>query len=305
MFYFLERWTKEKLLDHIDEMAVWTKILGYSPKLGHKILSPFRSDSKPSCVIVSYGGRIVFIDWARGVRYDAVSAYILLHPGKVWLEVVDDLLSMAISTKPVYAEKKVNSLFPIYRDWDDRDKVFWTKRNIRKKQLDRHTTLVRPSSGFTYGGGETNHFSLSYAYHHHDKVKIYFPEDRPTGSKFLGNMNRDTLWMLQRDSDVLLVSKSHKDMLVLENICPFDLTHVQSETSLPSQNIIDRWSINYKKIFIFFDNDEAGVANAQKLCEKINGHVRTIMLQDFKDIDEMVVKTNIQTATKAFKSLIQ
>lgn len=305
MFYFLEKWTKEKLLDHVDEMAVWTKILGYTPKIGQKILSPFRSDSNASCVIVSYRGRIIFVDWARGVRYDVVSAYLLLHPSKKWTEVVDDLLSMAINTKPTYAEKKISSLFPIYREWNDKDKQFWSKRNIRKKQLDRQSTLVRPSTGFTYNNSETNHFSLSYVYHHNDKIKIYFPEDKPTGIKFLGNMNKDTLWLLDRESDVLLISKSHKDMLVLENICPFNLTHVQSETSLPSQTIIDQWSIKYKKIFIFFDNDETGVLNAQKLCEKIDGHVRTIMLQDFKDIDEMIVKTNIKTATLAFKNLVQ
>jgi len=295
---------KQWLLDNIDELQVWSNILGYRAELDKLILNPLRNDRRlGSCSLKEVRGRICLIDFAHKETsgFDCVSAYRYKNPGKSWGDVCEDLMSMgqiqSTSVKPSVIKEKRNTKYePIYREWTKDDKQWWRDRGVFMKQLNRTQTLTLPVTG--YYKEKNNKSSLyqtqerCYCYHFKEKVKFYFPERK--SYRFEGNSYEDDLWFLNRKSDTLIICKSHKDLLVMENLCDFNLTMVQSESTLPSSEKFYEWECSHKEIIIFMDNDSPG----RKMAESIKKQIlylptRIIEIEKetgHKDIDEFRVK---------------
>jgi len=299
---------KQWLLSQIDQERVWANIIGYSFKLGQKILNPLRTDKHVGSCSINWSNKsenLVLLDFAdsRTNGFDCITAYQFLHPQKSWDEVCNDLLRIA-QAMPTSAYKVVPGLVkqsevdfvPIYRDWLESDIQWWNKRGVRLDQLERPDTLTLPVSGYIQkkeGKQSEVHFSeLCYCYHHLDKFKFYFPNRKSW--RFIGNMNKNDVWFLNRMSDILFICKSAKDLLVIENLCDFNLTMIQSETNYPSNDIFYEWECSHKKAYVLTDNDNAGRRISQEIkkqflyipCETIEVEPET----NCKDIDEYYVK---------------
>lgn len=315
---------KQWLLSQIDQERIWANIIGYSFKLGQKILNPLRTDKHVGSCSINWSNKsenLVLLDFAdsRTNGFDCITAYQFLHPQKSWDEVCNDLLRIA-QAMPTSAYKVVPGLVkqsevdfvPIYRDWLESDIQWWSKRGVRLDQLERPDTLTLPVSGYIQkkeGKQSEVHFSeLCYCYHHLDKFKFYFPNRKSW--RFIGNMNKNDVWFLNRMSDILFICKSNKDLLVIENINDsFNLTHVISEsTGHPTTDIIFEWESIYKKIFILFDNDEAGRRGSELLKSKFLYSDVSILnmsnIYNHKDIDEFFCKEGIHKTKLFFDKLI-
>lgn len=292
---------KEWLLSNIDQLKVWSNILGYSARTGEKILNPLRVDKHlGSCHLWDNGRSIILIDLAHSKTsgYDCVTAYRYLNPYKKWSEVCSDLLNMAqvlpISSYRVVPglPKKEQIIEPIYRDWLDEDLIWFEEQGVFKWQLDRESTLVKPVKGYIQtkeGKKSEQHFNEQcYCYHHNGKVKLYWPKRKQW--RFLGTMGRDDLWVIHgEDSTNLLVTKSHKDALALESCLSFSITHTQAETSIPSGHILLEWEMGFDNIFILMDNDIPGIEGANNLAKQfIYKKPKLLFLEDYKDITEMI-----------------
>jgi hypothetical protein len=292
--------TKEELIKMVDQASVWSAILGFIPKGTFR--SPFRSDPKPGCKLDWYDGKLLFVDWSRGVYLDCIEAYKLLNPHKKWYEISRDLRKHILYNKSVQVEREKE--FKVkYSEWKTNHKEYWYQRGVTSFQLNRPSTLVRPLKGFEFEKKQVDFFDLCYGYHFEGRVKAYFPQEQPINLKFLGNQKRNDVWHLRRGSKTLLISKAHKDLLVLENLCEFDLTHVQGERLFPTQNKMDMWSIEYDLIYILFDNDPVGIEGANLLCNLLSTETRLIFTPTFKDIDEMAVH-NFNQAKECLQTLI-
>lgn len=308
---------KEWLLSNIDQLKVWSNIIGFNAKIGEKILNPLRDDKHlGSCYLTELGRSIVIIDHAdsKTSGYDCVSAYKYLHPYKKWGEVCSDLLNMAQINIPVSSYrvipgiKKEQSFTPIYRDWLDSDLEWFEKQGVFKWQLDRESTLVKPAKGYIQikeGKTSEQHFSEQcYCYHHNGKIKFYWPKRKQW--RFLGNMGRDDLWMIKgEDSTNLLITKSHKDTLALENCLPFSITHTQSETSIPSGDILLEWEMGFDNIWILFDNDQKGREGAEHLYKQfIYKKPKLLFLEDYKDPTAMIKEEGLRETTDYLMSIL-
>lgn len=313
MFIYFNR---QDLINTIDQLSIWQSIVGYV-KLGDMLLNPLRQDNHlGSCFLKEHNGRIVLSDWAskKHSGIDCIGAYMMLNPTKKWDQVCEDLLllSRKLPTSSYISipgiekpkEKVISQFFPIYRNWEIRDKNYWKSRSVNLAQLERPDTLVRPISGYTQlKGGKSfeMHFNeLAYCYHHNNKVKFYFPDRK--SFRFLGDATCNDIWHLERDK-TLIISKSHKDMLVWENVTEHSLTHVQGEEFVhPDDLTIFNWELKYDRFIIVFDNDNAGREGAERLSKKFlykTPEIYTIIHPDIKDIDDLVVAKGLKK-TKSF-----
>jgi hypothetical protein len=128
-----------------------------------------------------------------------------------------------------------------------------------------------------------------------DFIKLYRPlaKLRGYGKKFISNYNRDVISGLEQmtyvknlyNSDVLIITKSLKDVMVL-----FELGYCaispMSETTKLSSRFIDSLKSKFKHIYIFFDNDDTGVnfANSYGLDTIF---INDVLTKDISDFVEM------------------
>lgn len=310
----------KELLSSINQEKVWFNIVG-NVRLEQFILNPLREDKHAgSCRLIERNGTIFLHDWASKEYSwkDCISTYCELHPYKSWKEVCYDLLNMSrnniqmsyMSIPGIKKEKKIIEYKPIYRDWSLQDKKYWSKRGVHLEQLERKSTYTKPIKGFyKYENGvesKTLFGDLCYCYHFNNKVKMYFPNKRH--QRFEGNQTHKDIWEIQRDK-TLLISKSNKDMLVLENIVPFSITHVQAEEyGFPPNEKIFEWETYYNKVIIFLDNDNAGIKGATRLGSMfIYIQPEIIYIDpkyDIKDIDEMYCQWGEQETIDYLNSLL-
>ncbi len=296
-------YTRDRLLQSIDQIKIWHSIVGYC-QLGEFILNPLRVDNhKGSCSLIEYQGRIILQDWAskKHSGADCISAYCTINPHKTWQEVCTNLLELSKGFVPTSAyvaipglvkKSKTLELIPIYREWQIRDKEYWGKRGITKSQLERDN-LVRPIQGYIQikeDRKSEQHFNeLAYCYHYEERVKFYFPERKEF--RFLGNINRNDTYFINKGSSTILITKSLKDMLVLDNLTSFNLLHIQSENSDPDGHIILDWEFGHKDAILFYDNDNAGIEGMKRLASKFLYLEPSLFWINpdtgFKDIDEM------------------
>lgn len=311
IYDYLSYGNKKWLLNHIDQQVVWSSIIGYNVELNKLILNPLRNDkSLGSCLItIDSQGIYNLVDYAdsRTNGFDCISAYRYLYPHKSWNEVCYNLLNIgqiiptsAYKSVPGLIKKKQEvTLIPIYRDWSQQDLDWWYKRGVTIDQLNREETLVKPIKGYIQTKenkqSEVHFNEQCYCYHHQDKVKFYFPNRK--NYRFLGNMTKNDVWFLNRNSDTLFICKSHKDLLVIENICDFSLSLVQSETNYPSSDKFYEWECFYKQVIICMDNDQTGRNIAQEIkkqflyipCKIIEIEPET----KYKDFDEYYIKEGL------------
>lgn len=101
--------------------------------------------------------------------------------------------------------------------------------------------------------------------------KLYFPFRKKT--RFLTN-NPISIEGLQqlKDNDYLIITKSRKDKMLLDqifidlNISNVDVVALHSESIYVPDNIIKYLKSKYKEIFSIFDNDKAGIECTQNFA---------------------------------------
>jgi len=293
-FYHISR---KELFSRIDQLNVWRQIVGHV-NVEEWFLNPFRNDTrKGSCCLIWTGDTLRLKDFAHPETsgLDCIAGYMKYYPHLSWNQVCANLLSLNVSLvassyKILPGLTKEETKFEcFYRDWQDRDLEYWIKRGVEQWQLDRKETLVRPIEGFIKHSEpklERYFGDLAFAYHFDSRVKIYFPNrEKP---RFIGNAKQGDLWHLRKGSDMLVIQKSHKDLLVLDGLSEYDIAAVQSEQSVISPEVMFEWESYYSKVFIWYDPDDAGQNGANKLKEKfLYTDVELITSEGGKDLDEM------------------
>ena len=274
---WLKYHTRTELLNSINQIDCWGKILGHRGELGQYILNPLRPDANVgSCYLSEWKGKIVLTDWAnyKFSGYDCISAYMELNPTKSWQEVTVDLLRVGSYQNYVPAvtkRKKTIDLKPIYKEWTESELKWWADQGVFKEQMDRKETLVRPIKGYIHkkeGKEMTVYLSEpAYCYHHKGRYKFYFPTRKE--NRFLGNQTRDDVWFLDRGTPELLICKCAKDFLCLENLVNYSLTYVQGENyGHPSDLQIYEYEVKFSSVKLLFDKDDAGLEGMKRLQKR-------------------------------------
>lgn len=175
---------------------------------------------------------------------------------------------------------KVNIKIQIkLRKWDRSDKEFWSSYGISLRTLKRYR--VKPITHFFLNETPNKCIQPAYAYFENKDNEITYKIYQPRAEKKLkwrGNVGYD-IWQgwtqLPDEGKLLIITKSYKDIMSIDDVCGYNSVSPQSESTHPKEYVVDELKKRFNKIVVLFDNDfdnpeNPGRLNAIKFCEKYN-----------------------------------
>jgi hypothetical protein len=322
-----------------DEQIFSYYLPSYS--LGSKgaINSPFRDDSKPSFGIF-YADKIskwLFKDAGINKTGGAFSFVQELHKLNSYFEAVckvaedfglgDKMIIPNSSFKPVDKKRiytaqhnALNTVYqkdiiitPITRDWDDRDKRFWYDQyRIKKSTLDKFNVLPITHIKIQYGDGNVSTIkqdNFAYAYEEYKdgiySYKIYQPFNEK--HKWRNNIVPGAHFgyrQLPDTRDILIITKSGKDVMAIHDTLGIPSIAIQAESHRIKKSVMDEYKKRFKKVYILFDNDEAGIKAIEIYKQLYDGiHILSLPKDYPKDFSDTIKYKGVELTKQLFKNL--
>jgi hypothetical protein len=263
--------------------------------------SPLRQDNFPSWIVSTKYGPLLYKDFSTGESgniFEFVLQYEKLANKYEALSFLLETYENKSKGSPVAKEKRSyqTKIGVKYRDFNSLDKEYWSAISISKMQLDKY--YVRPISHVFVNDYCFKADPLAYAYHEYKEhtmtFKIYQPYN--PDHKWMNNSD-SSVWegwdqMLAKDSRVLFVTKSRKDVMFIDQHTDYCAVSMQSEGVIPKlhvfQELIEKK--HFTKLFLLYDNDEKGVAYSYKVMEEVGNKLNFkqifIDMNDGKDITD-------------------
>lgn len=168
--------------------------------------------------------------------------------------------------------------------------VFNIKSVYRNGKLHSKATKSNPIFAYSFPSG---------------RIKLYRPLSVDKSKKWYGNSSSDDLGgfeQLPKKGNLLVITKSLKDTMVLCEMgipaLSFNAESVGVGENTDYADLIKMLKYRFYNVVVLYDNDDAGIVAARKLCAKYN--LRSIVLQKEKDISDLVFRYG---KPKAFKQL--
>lgn len=273
-------------------------------RLGESCRSTLRVDKNPSVTFfVGDNGKLIYYDFKEGrsldcfgyvqrafnVNYDKALNKVATDFGLINPKTIDNPrrieLALEEGAKLDRDFKKETLIQFTTKPWDKETLKYWSLFEITESELRTENVypvdrlflnkqeIYNPMNTPRYAKVETYTPNLAEPDYIKHGVKIYSPYDQ--SMKWLSSIpihipfGLDTL---NYESNVVFITKSFKDMIVLKKV--FDsviATQNESEASMSEMTIVMLDKMFDKKIIVF-DNDETGVMNSKKFNEKGFGY---------------------------------
>lgn len=281
----------EEILSKVSELDILNYYFGVD-KIPTIISSPLRPDNHPSFGLYSIDGQK--IHWTDLATKDRGGTFDLL--GKYWGESYNDVLAhiwedlskitrtngySALGKPKIATTKEYSSSIDLQcktREWREYDLEYWASFGITLEWL-KYADIYPISHKIIIKGGNRMVFpadKYAYAYVEYKEgrvtLKIYQPFNQK-GYKWSNRHDRSviSLWTkVPEFGDRVCICSSMKDALCLWANTGIPSLSVQGEGYTMSETAINELERRYKKVYIIFDSDEAGIKDAQKL-EEITG----------------------------------
>lgn len=284
--------TPEQVLQKVSQEEIFQFVLGKHPDSASRFLSPFRIDKKANCRFeVIADGTLLFVDFGdKSTTHRTCFKAVMDKYGII----LDSAVNMIVSHFELSSSEEnyvpVTKTFTIEKadkeekestiitydivPYAKRDKLHWSQFLITPSQLLEDNVYSTNKYYLTRNGVKRgiNLFTKCYAIDFITRVKLYQPSS--VDYRWITNCDENNIGNfdnLPLTSDVLLIKKSYKDHRVIRNL-PLDLNVVwfQNEGCIPDIYILINIAARFKKIVVFYDNDEAGVKAAIRLVSIFN-----------------------------------
>ena len=290
--------TKVNILKAISPEEIFRHYLGFDFACKKLYLSPLRDDKKPTFgLYYNSRGELRYKDFngSQGSCFDLVMQKYRVDFYEA-LQIINRDFSLGFGS---FAERKGN----VYTILAKREKLDYTE--FKEKFKSKNTQIQFKPQLFTtsdigywlkYGITKDtlvkfNVYSAKYVFLRKQLVMYYnrncpvycyvFPDNRvkvyrPLASKFrwLSNTSSDNIqgrlpWLKEEGS--IIITKSMKDVMCLYEM-GYKAVAPQGETQHLSKAIIEDFFGKFNKIYILFDNDEAGISGARNLYTQLSPH---------------------------------
>lgn len=307
--------TLDYILSKVTEYDIYARYLGQF-KIGFIYNSPFRKDKNPSFGIFRSrkSGRLLFKDHGNGECGDVIK-FVELYTG---ITNYNDLLKQIVkdmqitnntvlhSTKEI---KKDNEtvIGVVRQDWTDIDKAYWSQFGITLNTLKKFK--VSSIKYYLCNGIVKSIYkdeNPMYAYKVYDHFKIYKPlADKYT--KWRNNLTENDIQgyeQLPRNGDLLIITKSLKDVMVLYEM-GYNAISPSSESTFIPDKALEVLKRRFKRILLCFDRDSSGCKNMRKISLKtgLNGFLVHKKFQS-KDISDAVKRNGFETVKNWLKETL-
>ena len=198
------------------------------------------------------------------------------------------------------------------RDFQQHDIEYWNQFGISLDILNKNN--VKAISHLFYGNSppiefSKNHLVYSLDYYVHEGIfrrKIYQPLSLT--DKWKSNCDFSIVQHYNRTpkegGDLLFIQSSLKDCMVMEVMGYYSVAPNAESTWLPDyywNKLKERW----ENIVIMFDNDDPGIAYAQRLSDKYNIPYIHTPINEPKDISDFVKEYGLLEGNNLIKKLIK
>lgn len=274
--------TLDYILSKVSEYDIYAHYLGkFKPGLIYN--SPFRKDSNPSfgVFLSKRTGKLLFKDHGSGVCGDIIKFVRELTGITNYNDVLQEIVNrLKITNKTVLKSTKLieskETIIGIVRQpFTEKDKQYWATFNISIPTLEKFN--VNSIKYYLCNGivkGIYKEENPMYAYKVYNNFKIY----KPLGDKFTKWRNNLTEYDIQgyaqlpKKGNLLIITKSLKDVMVLHEMGYFAVSPSSESTFIP-ETVLNDLKKRFKHILLCFDRDVPGVTNMRKVSLKtgLNG----------------------------------
>lgn len=300
----------EELLSKVSEISIAAKYLDIT-EIPCVINSPLRRDNRPSFGLYSFDGQKVrYTDYATGERggiFDLLSKLWNIPYAEVLERVADDFITykgtgeVKINTDCGYSKviikEKVKSKIEVkVRSWRNYDREYWESYGVPLEWLDyarvypiSHKIIIKDGRRFTFGADK-----YAYAFvelkEGNTSIKIYQPFNKD-GFKWCTSTDSSviSLWTkVPQSGDEVCICSSLKDALCLWSNTGIPALATQGEGYTMSDTAVNELKRRFKKVYVLFDNDEAGLIDGEKLCKQ-TGFINIVLpaFEGGKDISDL------------------
>ena len=316
--------TFEDVSSKVPDAAIVWHYLGVS-HIPCCIKSPLRNDNKPSFGLYSTDAkRIYFTDFATGEKgglYDLLSKMWHCSYSEVLSRVQRDLADCEgkADVSPVMPGNSVQinirssvSIEVKTRKWMPYDLEYWESYGIPLQWL-QYADVYPISHKIVTKNGVRNVFSAdkyAYAFVEYKEskvtVKIYQPFNRE-GYKWANTHDRSviSLWTkIPETGGRVVICSSLKDALCLWANTGIPALALQGEGYGMSSTAVSELKRRYKRVYILFDNDSAGIKDGRKLSEQTG--FTNLVLPPFKggkDVSDLMKCEGKEIFTETIGSL--
>ena len=308
--------TPAYLLSRIKQEDIWAYYTSLVPTVNGIFRNPARHDPNPGCKFFEQSGYWWLCDFARNKKtYNCFTIikemYNIPYP-KVLDMVYEDFLGtgskLEYKADRIYIPKqqkepktiscKIQSYtkqdieyiksFGITSNSCNLFKVFSIEAYWIDGKLNYTYNYKDPCLGYYFGNGKW-------------KLYHYLREEW----RFICNITSDMLQgenYLQHTSDILIITKSYKDVIVL-----YEVGH---EAVAPHSEGVAKWiervpELNYKYKFLLFDNDEPGIMATNAVIEKVPELIPIFIPTGIKDISDYAREKGKENTKQLINTLCQ
>lgn len=310
-----EKYTHEELLAHYFP--------DFDISRSKKFHSPFRKDDNPSFSVFKWQDKVYFKDLRTGEKGNI---YVLIGKllGKDFegvLEAITREIWMKnprvhkVTKKIIEKEaKKQLQLSVKRRAWLERDIKYWSQFGITHKTLLKYN--VSPIDFIFIYDKIIKCDELAYVYKEFKDgvitLKTYQPYSKDC--KWLNNcLESNAVWegwqQLPETGDILIWTKSRKDLMSIVDTCNIPAISLMSESIIPKKRVVNQLKKRFKMIYLLYDNDYDKQENwgrnfGKKLSEEFNiKQIEIDQKYECKDYSSLYFKYN-QQAVKILNSMI-
>lgn len=260
--------TKDKLYSSISQEEIFKRYISSFKSVGIKFCSELREDPNPSCIITPYNGVLWYKDFGSSDKSCDAIGYVVKKFQIGYREALELIASDLNYNSSVTVESipKVTECIKYefkVRNYLPRDNEYWGQYYIGREELKFFDIYpiewlrVVKSTGVTVIREE---FAYVYIFGKND-YKFLFPY---SDYKWLGNSNSYQGYnQLPWTGDLLIITKALKDVVVLYKL-GYSAIAPQSEAVVISKSFMSVLQRRFKRVVLFYDNDTAGIAGANK-----------------------------------------
>ena len=306
--------SKEVLLSEIDEYEMYRYYMGFYPELRTGYNSPLRKgDESPSFSLFTNQYPPCEYRWkdsglSGGVHGDIFKLvsilYNLRNDRDIIRQIREDLSKEGVFNNPQIRlqerpKDRGSTIIKVKsKQWTEEAIKWWNQYHISLNTLSKYN--VSEVEWFSMGDNKIYPKNLCFAYRELDKYQIYQPQN--PAFKFRNNYDEKIVMgftQLKYEKPILIITKSKKDIMVLEEIGLTENVAARSENTIIPSKFLDYFDTRYKIKYELFDNDFRG-------SESIY-HDKSIYIpleSGCKDISDYVKRWGLESGRQLIKQLI-
>lgn len=326
----VEKVNEELIFKHITPEFIYFYYLNELPDTKKFYISPFGNEKSPSFRLRIRNGKLIFKCFSSGNSGDCIELVKIKESlsyqqalNFIYYSIIlkqSSLRKLKKVSKDIQVEKsesKEHLIEVILREFNEFDLKYWQQYHINLELLNKYDIKpckeVWTNKVLWYSDIRSN---PCYRYLFNSKYKIYKPLEKDKKIKFNNNCNNEkNIQGINHlfDSDICFITKSYKDIIVLNEYIGIPSIALHGEGHIPPKSLMVWLQSKYKRIILFYDNDEPGIKASNKIKEflkvEYNIEVEEIFIPDVfkkraKDPSDFIKEYGIENLQSTIKYLI-